>query len=75
MTRARELAGKIAQHSPTALARTKRCIWKSLDVGLHAGLYHTGKEIQEHIACPDLEEGSKAFVEKRKPDWVPYTGD
>jgi len=75
MTRARDLAGKIAQHSPTALARTKRCIWKSLDVGLHEGLDHTWREIQEHISCPDLEEGSKAFVEKRKPSWAPYTGE
>ncbi len=75
MARARELAGKIAQHSPTALARSKRCIWKSLDSGLHEGLERTWQEIQEHVACPDLEEGSKAFVEKRKPNWVPYTGE
>lgn len=75
MARARELAGKIAQHSPTALARSKRCIWKSLDSGLREGLERTWQEIQEHVACPDLEEGSKAFVEKRKPNWVPYTGE
>jgi len=74
MSRARDLAGKIAQHSPTALARSKRCIWKSLDTGLQQGLEHTWQEIQEHIACPDLEEGTKAFVEKRKPNWAPYTG-
>ncbi len=75
LPRARELAQKIAQHSPTALARTKQAIWKSLDTGLHEGLEYTWKLIQEHIACPDLEEGAKAFVEKRKPNWIPYTGN
>ena len=30
--------------------------------------------INEHGQCPDLQEGAKAFVEKRKPRWVPYTG-
>ncbi|MBW2313238.1 MAG: enoyl-CoA hydratase/isomerase family protein [Deltaproteobacteria bacterium] len=74
LPRARELAGKIAQHSPTALARSKQCIWESLDAGLDQALGDTWDAIVEHSACPDLEEGSKAFVEKRKPRWVPYTG-
>ncbi len=75
MPRARELAATIAQHSPTALARTKRCIWQSLDGGLHEGLDRTWQEIQEHVAHPDLSEGAQAFVEKRKPRWAPYTGE
>ena len=33
MPRARELATKIAQHSPTALAKSKRVIWESLEKG------------------------------------------
>jgi enoyl-CoA hydratase/carnithine racemase len=73
--RAQELAAKIAQHSRTALARTKRCIWQSLDTGLHEGLENTWREIREHTEHPDLVEGSTAFVEKRKPKWAPYTGD
>jgi enoyl-CoA hydratase/carnithine racemase len=73
LPRARELAAKIAEHSPTALARTKRAIWQSLDVGLHEGLENTWREIREHTACPDLQEGAKAFVEKRRPRWAPYS--
>ena len=73
MSRARELAGKIAQHSPTALARSKRAIWESLDMGLDDALEKTWKLIQEHTAHPDLDEGTQAFVEKRKPRWAPYT--
>jgi enoyl-CoA hydratase/carnithine racemase len=75
LPRARELAAKIARHSPTALARTKQCIWESLDTGLDQALDDTWKAINEHSKCPDLSEGAKAFVEKRPPRWVPYTGD
>ena len=74
LPRAQELAAKIAQHSPAALARSKRAIWQSLDVGLEAGLEKTWQEIRDHVDHPDLVEGSSAFVEKRKPRWAPYTG-
>ena len=75
LPRAQELAAKIAQHSPTALARSKRAIWQSLDVGLEAGLQQTWQEIRDHVSHPDLVEGSTAFVEKRRPRWAPYTGE
>jgi enoyl-CoA hydratase/carnithine racemase len=74
LPRARELARKIAEHSPTALARSKQAIWESLDAGLHAGLERAWQMIREHTAHPDLQEGSNAFVEKRRPRWAPYTG-
>jgi enoyl-CoA hydratase/carnithine racemase len=74
MPRARELAGMIRQHSPTALALSKRAIWESLDAGLREALGKTWEVIKQHAAHPDLEEGSLAFVEKRKPRWEPYTG-
>ncbi len=73
MPRARELAAMIAQHSPTALARSKRVIWESLDRGLDDGIEEAWQAINEHTAHPDLQEGSKAFVERRKPRWAPYT--
>jgi (E)-benzylidenesuccinyl-CoA hydratase len=73
LPRARELAAKIAEHSPAALARTKRAIWESLDRGLQDGLHHAWAIIAEHGAGPDMLEGARAFVEKRKPRWVPYT--
>jgi E-phenylitaconyl-CoA hydratase len=75
MTRARALALMIAEHSPTALARSKQAIWESLDRGLEDGIEHAWQTIIKHNGSPDLEEGSKAFVEKRKPKWAPYTGD
>jgi enoyl-CoA hydratase/carnithine racemase len=75
LPRARELAARIAEHSPAALARSKQAIWESLDVGLHEGLARTWQLIREHTAHPDLEEGSRAFVEKRRPRWAPYSAE
>jgi enoyl-CoA hydratase/carnithine racemase len=75
LPRARELAAKIAEHSPTALARSKQAIWESLDVGLRDGLEAAWRHIRDHTSHPDLEEGSRAFVEKRPPRWAPYTSD
>ena len=70
LARAQELAAKIAEHSPTALARSKRAIWESLDLGLEAGLRHAWQIIGEHGDHPDMSEGAAAFVEKRKPRWA-----
>jgi enoyl-CoA hydratase/carnithine racemase len=74
MPRARETAAAMAQFSPTALARTKRAIWESLDRGLDAGLDAAHVQIERHLGHPDPVEGSKAFLEKRPPRWAPYQG-
>lgn len=73
--RAREIAAIIARQSPTALARTKRTIWQSLDHGLEGGLDVAHRELMVHSGHPDMIEGPKAFLEKRKPSWAPYTGE
>jgi enoyl-CoA hydratase/carnithine racemase len=74
MPRARELASKIAAHSPTALAHTKRLIWESLNVGLEEAAERTWNALTEHNDHPDFSEGPMAMLEKRKPRWKPYTG-
>ena len=74
MPRARETAALIAQHSPTALARSKRAIWESLDRGLNEGLDAAHQQIERHLGHPDPVEGSRAFLEKRAPKWAPYRG-
>jgi enoyl-CoA hydratase/carnithine racemase len=74
LPRAQELASKIAQHSPTALARTKQVIWEGLDTGLDDAIDNAWQAIVQHTAHGDLKEGAVAFVEKRKPRWAPYTG-
>lgn len=74
MPRAREIASQMAQFSPTALARTKRAIWESLDRGLNDGLDAAHAQVERHLPHPDPVEGSKAFLEKRAPKWEPYRG-
>ena len=73
LPRAQELAAKIAQHSPTALARSKQAIWESLDAGLEPGLRRAWEIIGEHGSHPDMNEGAAAFVEKRKPRWAGFS--
>jgi enoyl-CoA hydratase/carnithine racemase len=75
MARARELAAIIARQSPTALARTKRAIWTSLEHGIEAGLDAAHDVLDEPSSHPDMVEGTSAFLEKRKPRWAPYTGE
>jgi enoyl-CoA hydratase/carnithine racemase len=75
MARARELASIIAQWSPTALARSKRAIWESLDYGLEPGLDAAYHQLELHADHPDQIEGPTAFFEKREPKWTPFTGD
>jgi enoyl-CoA hydratase/carnithine racemase len=74
LPRARETAALMAQFSPTALARTKRAIWESLDRGLNDGLDAAHDQVERHLTHPDPVEGSKAFLEKRAPKWAPYRG-
>lgn len=75
LPRARELAARIAEHSPTALARSKQAIWESLDAGLQASLERTEEIIRTHHDHPDLAEGARAFVERRRARWAPYGGE
>lgn len=74
MSRARETAAVMAQFSPTALARSKRAIWESLDRGLDAGLDAAHSQVERHLGHPDPVEGAQAFLEKRAPRWLPYRG-
>jgi enoyl-CoA hydratase/carnithine racemase len=69
LLRARELAAKIANFSPVALAhgldyihRTRGKDWE--EAGLVAG------EVRDLLASSaDFREGSRAFLEKRQPSW------
>ncbi len=75
MTRARELAAIMTRFSPTALARTKRAIWESLDHGLEPGLDKAYAQLEKHADHPDQVEGPTSFFEKRPARWAPYEND
>jgi enoyl-CoA hydratase/carnithine racemase len=70
LARAAEIAEAIAANSPAAVMATKRAIWQSLDQGLHAGLANGWRILQEHYTHPDVQEGPRAFAERRQPRWA-----
>ncbi|MEX6724693.1 enoyl-CoA hydratase/isomerase family protein [Parapedomonas caeni] len=75
LARAEAVARIIARNSPGAMARTKRAIWQSLELPLHAALDRAWAEIQANNAGPDFQEGIAAFRERRAPNWPPLTLD
>ena len=72
MNRAIEIANKIKIHSPSALAKTKKAIWDSTETGLTQALHNAWDLIAEQQIHADFNEGTKAFIEKRSPNWAPY---
>jgi E-phenylitaconyl-CoA hydratase len=71
LSRALELAHLIASASPTAVMRTKRILWESLDVGLMKAHERAWPLLLQHMHHPDTREGARAFAEKRAPRWAP----
>jgi len=59
MAKAREMAGKIASKGPLAVKAAKEAAGCELEGTLFAGI----------CASEDKEEGTKAFLEKRKPEF------
>jgi enoyl-CoA hydratase/carnithine racemase len=53
------------------LEKTKKAIWNSKEVGMSEALEYAWGLISEQNIHPDFEEGSKAFIEKRNPNWAP----
>lgn len=70
--RAQELAGRIAQNAPIALAQAKFAIDQGLETSLANGLAIEQKAYEVTIPTRDREEGLLAFREKRAPR---YTGE
>jgi E-phenylitaconyl-CoA hydratase len=69
MARVRELAAEICANAPMAVRMTKELALRSRDLSLADGvrLYQALNRIIE--ASEDLEEGTRAFAEKRRPDF------
>lgn len=70
--RAFEIARTIARSSPTAMARTKKAIWQSLEYPLAEGLRRAWQVIGLHNRGPDFEEGIAAFRDRRQPRWPEF---
>ena len=63
------LATAVAANSPTALRATKKALWRSLEVGLTTARAEAAAEIDRIAGHPDQDEGVRAWLEKRPPNW------
>ncbi|MEU3270243.1 enoyl-CoA hydratase-related protein [Saccharomonospora sp. NPDC006951] len=69
-TAAIALAARIAEHSPAALAATKRLLLSAVTLtGEHRREANLA-ETAALLAGPDAEEGARAFTGKRRPRWA-----
>ena len=69
LPRARELAGWIAAASPEAV-RQSRAVYRRFEEAVVGESMADGWDaVQRHWAHPDADEGPRAFVERRDPDW------
>jgi enoyl-CoA hydratase len=66
---ARQLALKIAENAPLALAATKRVIVESADWPREEAFARQGEIINPVFVSKDAAEGAASFAEKRKPVW------
>ena len=64
-----EIAASIADKSPVALALAKRALRAALEMPLSAGLEQERDLFALAFSSRDKEEGVRAFLEKRKPQW------
>ena len=69
MQRAEILAGEIAAQAPLAIAETLRVVDEGLDVALDLALLREADRFGHLCDTADKAEGTKAFLEKRKPVW------
>ncbi|HET6340783.1 MAG TPA: enoyl-CoA hydratase [Gemmatimonadota bacterium] len=64
-----EIARSMAEKSPVTLAIAKRALRAALEMPLSAGLAHERDLFALAFSTEDKEEGVRAFLEKRPPEW------
>ncbi len=68
---AQALGERIGQNSPAAMRATKKALWGALELGLTDACRAGARELMAMWGHPDQEEGPRAFVERREPQWEP----
>ena len=65
-----QLLAKIAQHSAPVLSMTKRALYEGLGMSLTDSMKHSRDLfLNELYKLEDSQEGLRAVIEKRKPQW------
>lgn len=67
--RAEALAREIAANSPLAVAETLRAVDEGLSLPLELALLREASRFGEMCGTADKTEGTRAFLEKRPPQW------
>jgi enoyl-CoA hydratase len=70
MTEAKRIAAAIASKAPLAVTATKRVIHQGLQTDLHDGLEIEAEAFGSVATTADAREGTKAFLEKRAPNFT-----
>jgi len=65
----RELASELAAKSPLALQAGKRGFYALEDLPYHEAVDAMTEIFAELCECEDAEEGARAFLERREPEW------
>ncbi len=63
------LAAAVMLNAPLAVRLTNQAIWDGLDRGLADGIEHAWEILEANPTTEDMAEGTRAFVEKRRPEW------
>jgi len=69
LEKAMELAGVIARRPPIAVRLGKQAVLAAEETSLEAGLAQERRLYELTMATEDKAEGTRAFLEKRKPDF------
>ena len=64
-----EIAQTIASKAPVAVRMAKAAVLKAFEMPLSAGLDYERRALDVSFATEDKDEGTAAFLEKRKPDF------
>ncbi|MFW2829184.1 enoyl-CoA hydratase/isomerase family protein [Sphingomonas sp. ID0503] len=64
-----------ARVSPRALAMIKQQVYGHLDLGFRAAVEDSFARALAGLKHPDIGEGARAFMEKRPPRFLPWTGE
>lgn len=69
MTEAKRIASVIASKAPLAITACKRVLNNGADLSIDAALELEALEFGALVDTEDIKEGTRAFLEKRKPVW------
>ena len=69
LPRALELARTIAGNAPVSVRQLKRLLRRTWDVDLETMMQYEVDGMLACLASEDIEEGLRAFAERRRPVW------